>query len=35
MGFLSVADPGFDLEGAWTLSTGGGGVRKSLKVLTG
>ena len=27
-----VADPGFDLRGAWTLSRGRGG-RKSLKVL--
>jgi len=30
---LSVADPGFDLRGAWTFSTGGG-VEKSLKVST-
>jgi len=29
---MAVADPGFDLRGAWTLSTGGGG-RKSMKVL--
>jgi len=30
----AVADQGFDLRGAWTLSTGGGGeCRKSLKVL--
>jgi len=30
-----VADPGFGLRGgAWTLSTGGGGGRKPLKVLT-
>ena len=31
---ITVADPDFDLRGAWTLSTGGGGeCRKSLKVL--
>jgi len=30
--YLSVAGPGFDFRGAWTLSTGEGG--KSLKVLT-
>jgi len=29
----AVADPGFDLRGAWTLSTGRGDKR-SLKVLT-
>ena len=29
----SLADPGVDLRGAWTLSTSGGGG-KSLKVLT-
>ena len=27
-----VADPGFDLRGAWTLSTGGWGL-KSIEVL--
>ena len=35
---LSVADPGFDLRGAWTLSTGvgggwGGGLENQVKVL--
>jgi len=30
---MAVADPGFDLRGAWTLSTGGGGVENQVKVL--
>ena len=28
-----MADPGFDLRGAWTLSTGEGGVENQVKVL--
>jgi len=33
MSCMSAANPGFDLRGAWTLSTGGGGGRQSLNVL--